>query len=41
MFGRLIEIAIKTALENNALKDKANKKNKIIDIDKNHYTVLE
>ena len=38
MLNELIEFALKSALENNATKDKVNKKNKIIDIDKNIYS---
>ena len=52
MFSRLIEIAIKSALENSEIKEKIknnlkinsikeeNQKNKIIDIDKNSYKVM-
>lgn len=41
MLSKLIEIAIKSALENYNVKEKPNKQNKIIDLDKNNYKVLE
>lgn len=43
MFDKLIEIALKSALENPEIKEKLrknNQKNKIIDLDKNSYKVL-
>ena len=53
MFDRLIEIALKSALENPEIKERLRRKNeevkinlmkqenKIIDIDKNSYKVVE
>ena len=47
MFAKLIEIALKSALENPDVKNRIraelgqeNKENKIIDLDKNNYKVL-
>ena len=54
MFDRLIEIALKSALENPEVKERLrgkneevkiilmkDKKNKVIDVDKNSYNVVE